>query len=206
MGCGEEALTLWAFTNRMQAFLLQLRDPSLVEDVTVLLRPTFGRARMAGPRSVRSEIGRFDAIVTTGGAIYLVDTRWHRSEDVADEPMFLGQTQRRRHRAFREYLSQWRDRGPSDWRDFEAALTPAFEEKDLGVRPAPAGSHLARNLEFVLRRCSEADLPVEDVLLLVVPRGWARMPRPPDGYRLVLLEYEPIDGSDYVVLNPPGRP
>lgn len=200
LGYGEDALTLWVFTNQTQEFLRQVDDDTSVKDTRVHFRPSFGRGgRPADPKSkVRAEFGEFDAIVLTRQAVYLVESKWHRSGELSEDSIDLKGVQVRRHRIFREYLEQWRSRRPIDWGEFASALEPIFANTDLDVRPAPEGSVLAVNLKFVLEECSEAIVPVRDVLLLLAPTGWSRSLEPPRGFDLVQIEYEPVGESQFV--------
>ena len=75
LGYGEDFLTFWAITKRLNEILSQLKDKTDPEKCTVIYRPSFGRR--GGLR--RSEFGEFDTIIVTPEKAYLVESKWDGS-------------------------------------------------------------------------------------------------------------------------------
>jgi hypothetical protein len=57
-GYGEDALTLWALTNKLPTILEKLRDNSAPSECEVLFRPSFGRRG----GEINAQFGEFDFI------------------------------------------------------------------------------------------------------------------------------------------------
>lgn len=200
LGCGEDTLTLWALTKQTGAFLNALHDDSSVSETTVFLRPSFGRGRRVRSAGAVAEFGELDGIVRTRQAIYLVEAKCARSGELVDDPVVLRDVQTRRHEVLRAYLESWRETAPHDWKSFGGSIQTVFGSASWGLKVAPLGSLLAGNLEFVLRDLADTHLPIVDVLLVLVPAGWTRKLSAPPRFRLVQLEYTPVEGSEFVDL------
>jgi hypothetical protein len=201
-GYGEDALTYWAITIKLEEILQSLGDKSLPADATVIYRPSFGRRGSVGhdPKTERlsAEFGEFDAILGTKQAIYLVESKWDSSSETRDSFITLKDAQERRHKIMRWYIETWRVRRPNYWMEFVAQQETAFQTQFLGNKMAPVNSRLAQNLEFILRRLSECGANVQDVLLFF---GQASSSKPlgvkPEYFNLIMLEYQTLLPSGY---------
>ncbi len=178
LGYGEDALTLWALSQRLPEFLLAVEDDSRPEDTVTFYRPSFGR-RASGddPSSRRAEFGEFDAIVGSSSNIYLIESKWSESGEVGDGFLTLREEQGRRHDIFREYVELWRQYRPSSWEEFEVTAAADFEEACPRVKFAPSNSRLRRNLEFVLRELEDRPGCIRDVVLLIRFDSGVAVPR-----------------------------
>ena len=134
---GEDALTYWALTARTQDILDQLGDDSATEDALVIYRPSFGRHGKArggvGLATNRAEFGELDAILATSYAIYLVESKWHRSSELQDGALVLRDEQVRRHKIMGWYLQRWFEDKPGSWQAF-------LEANEETRRPSPEHS------------------------------------------------------------------
>jgi len=196
-GYGEDALTLWAFHNRLPALLSQLNDGSPPEDCVLFFRPSFGRS--GGNKS--AQFGEFDFILLTSSRLYLGEAKWDRSaEAVGDDEVVLRPEQLLRHRVFRQYASEW-TRGKYDsWDTFLSGAGSTWP----GDKPmAPQGSLLSQNLETVLRTI-QAKLngtpDIVDVLLYLYDgASCASVPVAASaGFELACLDYSTARFGHYI--------
>jgi len=191
LGYGEDALTLWALTNKTKKVLCQLGDESSRDDLTLIYRPSFGRK--GGANS--SQFGEFDFILGTPKALYLGEAKWDKSPEIRQagrtNTMLLRPEQTTRHTVFKAYYETWINKQDWNKEDFHAAM----EERKL-VKPVPRGdSTLFENLTAVLEKCAEATRyspKVSDVLLVIDSTGQLcrnDKPRfnPPSGFTLVYV-------------------
>jgi len=151
LGYGEDALTLWALTNRCREVLRILGDGSDQEDVALIYRPSFGRK--GGPRS--SQFGEFDFILGTTSALYLGEAKWDKSPELQERPIKLRDEQRERHKVFAAYYRTWVTRPQWQVSDFLEAAKENFAAQKLEKPIPPAGSILARNLISILTVCAQ---------------------------------------------------
>ena len=62
LGYGEDSLTLWALSNKLELFLKKINDNSDVSNYTIFYRPSFGHGRqLKEPTDTKAEFGEFDA-------------------------------------------------------------------------------------------------------------------------------------------------
>lgn len=198
---GEDPLTYWVLTQRLQNFLGQLSDDSSPADVLVVYRPSFGRggsAKATASGSPRSEFGEFDAIVRSTASVYLVEAKWTRSSEHTAGQIVLRPQQVLRHQVFRWHLQAWVATRASGWGEFYGARNTEFAASFPGFTLAPAGSILAANLEFVLRKLCDTSRPVRDILLHI---GLPGAPKPvsvrPADFDLVHVEAEAVSPEGY---------
>lgn len=188
---GEDGLTLWALTRRLDELLRALQDPSDSSECVVLFRPSFGRrGGEDGP-----QFGEFDFIVLTEKAILLGESKWDSSsEEVRDGALILRPEQRSRHKIMHFYINRFAFGSYETWDEFIAAETSRFSEMGLGKALAPKGSRLAKNLNEVLRKIRgrfHSPPPITDVLLYLYRKDeQISLPsKGPEGFHLVLLDY-----------------
>lgn len=197
-GYGEDALTLWAVTEKIDLILRQLNDPE-PEFCTVFYRPSFGR----------DQYGEFDAIIFTAGKAYLVESKWDGSGDTSIK---LEEHQIRRHEIFGWYHDNWKGEVGEDWDEFARLNNPAFKEKftyfvgekekrvEKSKYIPSSDTILGQNLQTVLTLIIDKDL--EDVLLYM-HRG-----KPIDidtDFKIVKIEYETTYGNYIELLSTRGR-
>ncbi len=165
LGYGEDALTWHALTAGIADVFRQLGDSTDPADSVCFFRPSFGRRSSRPGRSSRSLFGEFDAIIGTARAVYLFEAKWSGSGEAAGSDLELRPEQRRRHVAFRTYLEEWRRAPDASWQAFADRVRPILIERTQGLVPPSAGTILARNLEYVLRRLAGCGADIIDVLL-----------------------------------------
>ena len=198
LGYGEDALTLWALTRRLDAILSVLGDASDSRLCEVLFRPSFGRS--GGTNS--AQFGEFDFMVLTRQAILLGESKWDRSsEEINEGVLTLRPEQEARHRIMRFYIDHFAFKNYQQWGEFIAKETPEFSGTGLGKPLAPEGSRLASNLEQVLRSMRsrfQSKPEITDILLyLRGKREKGSLPsKGPGHFRLVPLDYsEDLEGN-----------
>ena len=114
IGYGEDFLTFWAVTERLDLILKQLGDSTDPADCLLIYRPSFGRRGRK-----RAEFGEFDAIILTLETAYLVESKWDKSK-MPNNVLQLDNVQIFRHEIFRWYHDNWKggvlgqDGGPRD--------------------------------------------------------------------------------------------
>ena len=104
LGCGEDALTLWAIKNKLDVILEAVEDSSDPSMCQVFFRPSFGRK--GGDSS--PQFGEFDFIILSKDRLYLGESKWIRSsEKLQGGVLELREEQKRRHEVFQFYVKQW---------------------------------------------------------------------------------------------------
>jgi len=199
-GYGEDALTLWAMTKGLRAFLDQLNDSTATGEAVVYFRPSFGR-RSPNPNATPSVFGEFDAIVVTEIASYLVEGKWNSSAELQETTVTVADRQRRRHRVFRWYRDHWRQMASLSWAEFRERTKADFESAFPGLTIPTAGTTLAKNLEFVLSGVCRRDIPLVDVLLFSTVRHAIRptVVDPPE-FSLVVMHAQAVGGDGFIEL------
>jgi len=182
LGYGEDALTLWAVTERLDLILEELGDDSDPTDCTVFYRPSFGRRRF---------YGEFDAIIVAPKTAYLVESKWDKSK-MPNNLLTLDDEQALRHEIIKWYHLNWRG---GDWGKFAEENDSKFREgfpgkyipssKDGGEVPL-----LAQNLQKVLNYIRGREL--KDILIFF-HRG--EIPKIETDFEVVKIEYEPTHGN-----------
>jgi hypothetical protein len=191
LGYGEDALTLWAVTHRLDELLRKLGDPSEIQQCQVLFRPSFGRRG----GTARSEFGEFDFIVLTKQAILLGESKWHRSsEKIIDGELKLRGEQALRHDIMRFYINHFAFKSYDDWDKFTRDKVTEFSRMGHGKTLAPASSLLANNLQqalYIIRKHFHSPPQIIDVLLYLHgnSKGSILPSKGPKKFRLVLLDY-----------------
>ena len=210
-GYGEDALTMWALSQRIGRILEQLHDDTAPSEAVVFYRPSGGRGeRWWKKRGARSLIGEFDAIIGTAAGVYLVEAKWVRpgQSDPSAE-----QVQLDRHTRFRTYLELWRQTTPGSWGAFLATAGAEFQQRHPEWELA-YGEVSAASMEFLLRRLDPCGDVVTDVLLIIEaelgcatgtpprPRRarWSRGGAPPlewSGFVRVCIPFTPVVGGTH---------
>ena len=143
IGYGEDALTFWALTHRLRDILNKFGDNTLQESCTVFFRPSFGRH--GGLRS--SEFGEFDFILITDQAVYLGESKWHRSsEEIVDGKLQLRPEQIERHKIMAWYIEEWTKGNFDNWSDFFNKKGGKIRKGEFLKPLPPIGSLLSENL------------------------------------------------------------
>jgi hypothetical protein len=162
---GEDALTLWAMTNKLSAILQTLKDSSDPSNCRIFFRPSFGRS--GGESS--SQFGEFDFMLLAARNLYLGESKWQRStEKIQDGILALRPEQILRHTLFKFYVEEWAFGNYSSWHEFESKARPKLQQEGIVKPIAPARSLLAANLQTVLGVIKKhyTDLPVVKNVLL----------------------------------------
>jgi hypothetical protein len=147
IGYGEDGLTYWALTTRLQDILRALDDNTTAAKCTVFFRPSFGRS--GGPES--AQFGEFDAILATPKAVHLIESKRDNGLNNG-RPVVLREVQVWRHHIFTWLLARWRNRGFHLWDAFRADAQADFVRQFPNRPLAPLDSLLARNLDYILRQ------------------------------------------------------
>ncbi|MBA7612958.1 hypothetical protein ES703_20200 [subsurface metagenome] len=181
-GYGEDALTLWAITERLDLILEELGDDSDPE--YVFYRPSFGRGHY----------GEFDAIIITSKKAYLVESKWDGSGDLSR----LEEHQIRRHKILKWFHDNWKGEVGEDWDGFARKNNLSFSEEFSRDIPS-SNTILSQNIQAVLNLMIGKE--IENVLLYL-HRG------KPTGidtdFKIVELEYETIYGNFIELLSKRG--
>jgi len=192
---GEDALTYWALTKQIDAVLNKLGDTTHPDDCLLIYRPSFGRRG----GDTRSEFGEFDAILATPMSVYLIESKWDKSSEIQNGKLGLRNEQKERHNIFTWYLKNWDSNIYSDWADFVKAKSSEFNS-NLNKKIAPAGSLLAKNLEYIVSRLQSYGKTVSNVVLYLT-KDKASTPQLTDSnFNLVTVEYHTIGNSSYFYL------
>jgi len=185
LGYGEDALTFWAITERLDLILKELGDDSDPAECTVFYRPSFGRSGL---------YGEFDAIILTASKAYLVESKWDGSGNLKG----LKEHQIRRHKILEWYHDKWKGEVGEDWDEFARKNNLSFSKK-FSRYIHSSNTTLSQNLQTVLNLM--IDKEIENVLLYL-HRG---KPTVIDtDFKIVEIEYEPIYGNYIELLSTRG--
>lgn len=179
IGYGEDFLTLWAVTEKLELILEKLGDKTDSEDCTVFYRPSFG-----------SQYGEFDAIIVTKNMVYPVESKWRWLTRPTKASIKLGRKQILRHEILAWYHEAY---SGEDWKDFIEEQGRSFHERfsrERDVKIAPQGSLLSFNLQTVLKNISGKELRN---VLLFIHRG--ELPKIETNFEIIEIEYEPTHGN-----------
>lgn len=190
---GEDALTYWALTERLEEFLSQVGDETVADDVVVIYRPSFGRRGGA-------QFGEFDAIVLTGARTIFVESKWDSSSEFDGSTVILRPEQVRRHRILRWLVEGWTHGG--SWKDFVDRSADAYALAFDGMHLAPPRTRLAENLQYLLDEMTRRQRPVDDVVLYLHREGStpARAVEPMH-FKLVNVAYPVLHGANFIEIN-----
>lgn len=201
LGYGEHAFALHAITTGLPELFRQLGDPTDPRESIRFFRPSFGRrSSRAGAELARSAFGEFDGIIGSAKAVYLIEAKWTGSGELLGAELELRPEQRRRHVAFRTYLEEWRRIPAGSWDAFAERVAPVLAERTQGLVPPPAGSALARNLEFVLRRLATSGSTIVDVLLFSRTAATQVAPKSCGDFCIMMHPSEQEEGSGFIRL------
>ncbi|ODS29962.1 MAG: hypothetical protein SCARUB_04936 [Candidatus Scalindua rubra] len=160
IGYGEDSLTFWALTQKLEKILEKLKDGSEPEKCILFYRPSFGR----GGRGT-SNFGEFDAILATNKAIYLVESKWensHKEWKKRARQIRLDQSQVNRHRIFKWYFDKWNgndknnifDEKNNDLkREFSEKFKKTKKDETVVDMTIPASStSLAKRIKLIMEK------------------------------------------------------
>ncbi len=200
IGYGEDALTYWALTKRIDFILHELGDGNSSKNSLLIYRPSFGRGRGAN-------FGEFDAILATSKKIYLIESKWDRSKEIKNETVQLKPNQICRHTYFKWYFENWNKNNFQDWSSFVNRNEKEFQEKFKVKNIAKTNNDISKNIEFVINKLHEYSKNIEDVLdvlLFFEKKGSNVRLKIESGeidFRLVKVEYDTISVGGYFKMN-----
>ena len=181
IGYGEDFLTFWAITKKIDEFKVQLDEVTNTQDWKVIYRPSFGRA--GGIDS--AQFGEFDSIIITPKKGYLIESKWDRSS-IPNGVLKLNDIQLLRHEILTWYHNNWKG---ENWDSFVESNRVQFSNTFEGKLIAPTGSLLSKNLQTILSLLHEVK-QLEDVLLFLYKKK-----RPlfdiPERFKKVIIKYIP---------------
>jgi hypothetical protein len=153
-----------------------------------LFRPSFGRR--GGPNG--SQFGEFDFILATPACLYLGESKWDKSFEIAARTIDLRPEQTVRHSVFAEYYRLWVSAPSWDWPRFLDVCAKHFASIGITKSVPSAKSALSRNLHNTLVVVSSATggaPSVRNVLLVVDTRGAVGLLNkiPPPDFTLVVM-------------------
>jgi hypothetical protein len=197
LGYGEDALTYWALTKKLDLILKELEDDSQLDDCLVLYRPSFGRGKtLRKPTDRKAEFGEFDAILVTTKAVYLIESKWDNLLENRKVVIELNDVQILRHKIFSWYYNNWK--GRIEWNKFVERYENEFEEEFGKWRRkiAPSKSLLSENLQYLLNQMHNPNKELKNLLLyfyrqelgrpsILVKSGKLRFLSLPIGYQTV---------------------
>lgn len=190
IGYGEDALTYWALTEKLEYILQKLGDKSNPSDCLVMYRPSFAR---------KGGFGEFDAILATPHSIYLIESKWDGSSKFKEGiKLEVKNTQVNRHRIFIWYFKHWNKEDFQSWSSFVERYESEFSNEFNGKKIASPRTKLSGNLEYVINQLHRYSKEISDVLLFF--RSKESFPpncvNPPN-FQLVIVDYQKLCGGDY---------
>jgi len=132
--------------------------------------------------------------------VYVVETKWSASGELEGSDVKLRPAQRRRHKAFRAYLQEWRREPPTGWATFVTRMRPILKAHVPGLVPPAEGTTLARNLGHILRRLDAYGPDIVDVLLFCRLSEATLLPSTCEDFCIVTHLCKPEEGSGFVRL------
>jgi hypothetical protein len=158
---GEDGLTFWALTTRLEDILKQLGDDTEPSQCITIYRPSFGRS--GGNSS--PQFGEFDAILITSKAVYLIESKWDNVADGPRDRVVLEEVQITRHRIFAWLRREWQEIRPASWEQFRNAVGGTFTQTFPNRPLATFKRLLARNLAYLLSLLEKHPANMVNVLL-----------------------------------------
>lgn len=205
IGYGEDALTYWALTKKLDLILKELEDDSQRDDCLVLYRPSFGRGRIVRkPSDRKAEFGEFDAILSTTRAVYLIESKWDNLSENKKVVIELSDVQILRHKTFAWYYDHWKV--GSDWTKFVERYGDNFEG-EFGKwqrKIAPPRSLLSENLQYVLNQMHNPNKELKNSLLYFYRQGPCRPYITVESgdlhFQLLVFAYPTAEKSNYIII------
>jgi len=205
LGYGEDALTFWALKRDLPEILNKLNDRTEPSDFLIFYRPSFGRSGVA-------EFGEFDAIVASWQSIYLIESKWDRLLRNRRDEIALTPNQVLRHKIFSWYLENWdAQRYTNNWEEFERESQSNFEKAFQNRKVAPAGSLLAKKLEFTLNKLQKhckrfsCECKPRNVLLYFYDKSKSeevkRVTAGDLSFKVVNIDYSQYTSDDFIILD-----
>lgn len=198
IGYGEDALTLWAIKNKLNAILCELDDYGDTTKCKVFFRPSFGRR--GGANS--AQFGEFDFIILSEKRLYLGESKWDRSSENKEGTLELRDEQKLRRAIFRRYVEAWMEGQFVTWNSFLQKTGGYLSVQGFQKPIAPTGSLLAANLQTILTIIKNhfvSALEIKDVLLYLHDGQSADSPiRTSNSFELVSIDYS-LDTIDNFV-------
>lgn len=176
IGYGEDSLTYHVLTTQLRQFLDNVHAPNvLFDDVIFFYRPSFGR---------KTNIGEFDAIIGTQTHIYLIESKWHESNEVRRraEEVILDVPQVRRHRRFSSLINLWQTHEMESWDDLLELEDDIIVDGKIYDWKIPASnSKLAANIQSVIVTLLNhaPNAIIKNIILLIHPENINLFPNTP---------------------------
>lgn len=201
IGYGEDAITFWVLTNRLDKILERFDDNSKESECCVYYRPSFGR----GGKS-RSLLGEFDAVLITPKCTYLIESKWEGSKELSTHELSKGQ--KKRHDMFTLIARAWDKKGALE--DFVGSqvLQNTFKEHYKKELPKPgSGVYLRMKniLEKSIEKSATHQINIENLVLILLRSGvkyeGLSTDGKFDGFPALIVHYDPIDSSNFFMMN-----
>lgn len=197
IGYGEDALTYWAMTQKIEYILQKLEDKSNPSDCLLIYRPSFGRR--GGLE--RANFGEFDAILATSYSIYLIESKWNVSSKIKNGRIKLREQEVLRHRIFAWYFKRWDANKFQSWSSFVKKYEREFKNMFDGKKIADSDSRLSRNLEYVIDQLHNYSKKIGNVLIFFDNEGTSSptdIDADQEEVKLVIVNYQILDKEGYV--------
>ena len=155
LGYGEDSLTLWALSTKLETLLEKINENSNDSNHIIFYRPSFGRGKpLKEPTDTKAEFGEFDAILISPKSWYLIESKWDNLRVQKRVTINLSPVQILRHNLFTWYFNNWQVN--NNYEQFYDSYEKIFPEKFLKKQRkiAPKNSLLSKNLEFILGKKS----------------------------------------------------
>jgi hypothetical protein len=201
LGYGEDAITYWALTHRLEAILEKLKDSTNASKCLVFYRPSFGRAGKTKGKNGNlprgPQFGEFDAIIATPQAIYLIESKWNKSSRKRKEKYRVEKRQRWRHQVMTAYILQWLQAVPAydSWDNFlRDCSEKQFDLLGRKYNLPKSKSRLAHNLELILNMMRGYGPSVTNVLLYLKRKDDRDLDFDhSDSFLYIPIDYPPAD-------------
>ena len=205
IGYGEDGLTYCALEDHLDEFLEKVNDQPNPDNCLVFYRPSLGRGS-----KLNKTFGEFDAIVVSKSRVYLIESKWEKSDEwkKRKNTITISDSQIRRHEIFAWYLTRWRIE--DTWESFENEYEEEFRRKFNGRNMPASNRTLAINLKQILPmiiRQGPANLEPVNVILFFRRKDSPVKEDPScDSKQLhfdvVVMKFDPIGDSNLFEMNP----
>jgi hypothetical protein len=149
---GEDSLTLWMIENKIQDLLTKIGDNSIINNCSIVYRPSYGRIGGAGS----SQFGEFDAVIISEKSVYLCESKWDKSsENIEKGKLRLRKEQINRHEILRFYIENYGYGEYQNWAEFQkASQNSEVITKHRKAIPSK-NSLLARNIQSLINEVKQ---------------------------------------------------
>jgi len=195
IGYGEEALTYQVLTTRLDDILFDLEDSSNPAQCILFFLP--GHVERG-----RSLIDDCDAVLITPLSMYLIQAKWVGSKKFKEGE--VSQFHGLKHQLISKLAETWDNH--KSYEDFHRKEQEKFDKIFQGNDRGKVEHIIDQRMFYILNRAKEivndGKIVTRSVYLVINEKGTRLLPiTVPNDFSVVQIEYQPIDGSCFFLMD-----